>query len=222
MSRMTKAAARARIEEIGLIPAVRSASADDALFAAETLYQAGVPIVELAITTPGVLDLMARLLREHPDFVVGAGDVLDVDAARQALKAGARFVSSPVFEPRIVRLTVRAHVIAVPGALTPTEITAAWQMGADLVKVFPCMPAGGDAYLRALRAPLAQVPLVAAGGVTQQTAGSLVLAGAVALGIGKELIPRAAVERRQTEWIAELARRFSTLVREARQQRAFD
>jgi 2-dehydro-3-deoxyphosphogluconate aldolase/(4S)-4-hydroxy-2-oxoglutarate aldolase len=109
-------------------------------------------------------------------------------------------------------------VTAIPGALTPTEVATAWSAGADLIKVFPCGPVGGDRYIKAMHASLPQIPLIAAGGVNQQTAASFILSGATAIGIGTELIPTEAIQRRQSERIRELARRFLKLVKDAREQ----
>jgi 2-dehydro-3-deoxyphosphogluconate aldolase/(4S)-4-hydroxy-2-oxoglutarate aldolase len=142
--------------------------------------------------------------------------VLDVEVARQSVDAGATFVTSPGFNPRVVEFAIKEGIVVLPGALTPTEVTAAWQAGADFVKVFPCAQLGGAAYIRALKAPFPQVPLVAAGGVNQQTAGNFIVAGAVAVGVGAELIPRRALEQREPAWILELAHRFLALIKEAR------
>ena len=108
--------------------------------------------------------------------------------------------------------------VSLPGALTPTEVITAWRAGADFVKVFPCGPVGGDRYIKALHASLPQVPLIAAGGVNQQTAASFILSGATAIGVGTELIPTEAIQRRQSQRIHELARRFARLVKDAREQ----
>jgi len=213
---MDKASVRKRIDESGIIPSVRTSSAEAARFAAETVAEAGIPIVEITMTCPGALEVIGSLVRQLPAVVVGAGSVLDVDTARRCIDAGAAFVTSPGLDLEIVRFAARKGVLVMPGALTPTEIGSAWRGGGDLVKVFPCAPFGGEGYIRALRGPYPDVPLVAAGGVNQQTAGEFIRAGATALGIGQELIPRQAVERRQADWIAELARRFMTLVKEAR------
>jgi 2-dehydro-3-deoxyphosphogluconate aldolase/(4S)-4-hydroxy-2-oxoglutarate aldolase len=98
-------------------------------------------------------------------------------------------------------------------------VITAWKAGSDFVKVFPCAPVGGPSYIKALKAPLPQVPLIAAGGVNQQTAADFILAGAVALGIGGDLIPRKAIQARQPDRIHELARRFLSMVKEARAAR---
>jgi 2-dehydro-3-deoxyphosphogluconate aldolase/(4S)-4-hydroxy-2-oxoglutarate aldolase len=118
----------------------------------------------------------------------------------------------------IVEFAAKENIAVLPGAMTPTEIVTAWKAGADFVKVFPCAQIGGDKYIKALHAALPQIPLIAAGGVNQQTAASFILSGAVAIGIGTELIPTEAIERRQSERIRELARRFRKLVQDARNE----
>jgi 2-dehydro-3-deoxyphosphogluconate aldolase/(4S)-4-hydroxy-2-oxoglutarate aldolase len=213
---MDKKAVRARIEEAGIIPSIRTSSAGDARFAADTTSSAGIPIVEITMTVPGALQVIAALARDLPKLVVGAGTVLDIETARACVDAGARFLTSPGLNLEIVQFAVRENVLVMPGVLTPTEVTVAWQAGADMVKVFPCGPFGGASYIRSLRAPFPHVPMVAAGGVTQQTAGDFILAGAAAVGVGNELIPRRAVQERQADWIAELARRFVSVIKEAR------
>jgi 2-dehydro-3-deoxyphosphogluconate aldolase/(4S)-4-hydroxy-2-oxoglutarate aldolase len=213
---MKKHLVRARIEEVGIIPSVRTSSSDDGRFAAETISHAGIPIVEITMTVPGALDVIAGLVRAFPEMIVGAGTVLDVETARRCVGVGARFLTSPGLDLEIVRLAAEQDVFVMPGALTPTEVTTAWHAGVDLVKVFPCAPFGGENYIRALKGPFPEMSFVAAGGVNQQTAANFIRAGAVAIGVGKELIPRKAVELRQTDWITELARRFVSLVQEAR------
>jgi 2-dehydro-3-deoxyphosphogluconate aldolase / (4S)-4-hydroxy-2-oxoglutarate aldolase len=209
---------RARIEEIGIIPSLRTASADEARFAAETVSQAGIPLVEVTMTVPGALKVIADLVRKMPDLVAGAGTVLDIDVARRCVDAGAKFLTSPGFDLRVVEFAIKEDVLVLAGALTPTEVMAAWQAGADLVKVFPCAQLGGATYIKALKGPFPQVPLVAAGGVNQQTAADFIVAGAVAVGVGAELIPRRALEQREPAWILELAHRFLSIIKEARRR----
>lgn len=215
---MTKAEVRARIEEFGIIPAVRHSSAADARFAAEAIYRAGLPIAEITMTVPGALDLISGLLRDFPDMVVGAGTVLDADTAQRAVEAGARFITSTGLDVSVVGLAVEQEILVLPGALTPTEIINAWKAGADFVKVFPCTTLGGDSYIRALKAALPQVRLVAGGGVQQHTAGQYIWAGASVIGIGKELFTHEAIRLRKPEWIQELAHRFMAIVKNARAQ----
>jgi 2-dehydro-3-deoxyphosphogluconate aldolase / (4S)-4-hydroxy-2-oxoglutarate aldolase len=217
---MDKDQVRSTINEVGILPAIRVASAENARFAAETVAQAGIPIVEITMTTPGAVDLIADLVRNLPQVIVGAGTILDADTARECLKAGAHFLTSPGLDPEIVQFAREENVLMMAGALTPTEVVAAYKAGSDFVKVFPCSQVGGDSYIRALKAPFPQIPLIAAGGVNQQTAGGFILAGASAVGVGGDLIPRSAIELRQPERIRELARRFLGLVRTARAQLA--
>jgi len=213
---VNKQEVRARIEQVGIIPAVRVSSAEDACFAAETVNRGGIPVAEITVTVPGAMEVISDLTRRIPEMVVGAGTVLDIEMAKRCLDAGAKFLTSPGLVLEVMEFAVKNEVVVIPGALTPTEVITAWKAGADMVKIFPCAQVGGDSYIRALKAPLPQVPLVASGGVNQQTALNFVLAGATALGIGTELIPKEAVQRRQVERILELARRFTKLVKEAR------
>jgi 2-dehydro-3-deoxyphosphogluconate aldolase / (4S)-4-hydroxy-2-oxoglutarate aldolase len=217
---MDREQVRARIEEIGIIPAIRVSSVEDARFAAEAVYRAGLPIAEITMTVPGAIDLIAGLVRDFPEMVVGAGTVLDLDTARRCLDAGAMFLTSTGLELSVVELAVKENAVTLPGALTPTEIITAWKAGADFVKVFPCAQLGGESYIRALKAALPQIKLVAAGGVLQQTAAHYIIAGASAIGVGKELITHEAIRMRKAEWILELARRFASIVNNARSQAA--
>lgn len=213
---MTKDEVRARIEEIGIVPAIRLLSAEDARFAAEAIYHADLPIAEITMTVPGALDLIAALRREFPSMIVGAGTVLDADTAQRAVDAGALFITSTGMDASVVEAAVKAGVLVLPGALTPTEIIGAWKAGADFVKVFPCASLGGDVYIRALKTALPQIRLIAGGGVQQHTAGHYISAGASAIGVGRELITHEAVRMRKAEWILELARRFMRVVKNAR------
>lgn len=216
---MNKEQIRARIEEIGIIPSIRLSSAPDALFAAEAISDSGIPIVEVTMTVPGALDVIQELARTDAQFIVGAGTVLDIDMARRCLSAGARFLTSPGLDVEIVDFAGKHDVLVFPGALTPTEITAAWKSGAAFVKVFPCSQLGGAAYIRAIKSSFLKVPLIASGGVDQRTAADFMVAGAAALGIGRDLIHPDAIERRQRDWIRELSRRYLQIVKEARAQR---
>jgi 2-dehydro-3-deoxyphosphogluconate aldolase/(4S)-4-hydroxy-2-oxoglutarate aldolase len=215
---MTKDEVCSRIREIAIIPAIRVSSGTDAHFAAEAVTRGGIPIVEITMTVPGAVELMAHLIRSDPKLIVGAGTVLNTDVARVCVDAGVSFVTAPSLNPAILEFAAKQNVTVIPGALTPTEVVTAWSAGADFVKVFPCGPVGGDRYIKALHDSLPQVSLIAAGGVNQQTAGNFILSGATAIGIGTELIPNEAIQRRQSQRIHELARRFAKLVKDAREQ----
>jgi 2-dehydro-3-deoxyphosphogluconate aldolase/(4S)-4-hydroxy-2-oxoglutarate aldolase len=198
------------------MPSVRVSAPDLALFAAETVYEAGIPVVEITNTVPNAVQVIAQLTRNYPDFIVGAGTVLDPETARRCVDAGAKFITSTGFVPDVLEYTLKQDVVAIPGALTPSEVIAGWKAGGDFVKVFPCAQLGGDQYIRALKTPFPQILLIASGGVNQLTAANFIFAGAAALGIGSELMPAKALSTRQAQWIHELARRFTETVRNAR------
>ena len=215
---MNKQDVKRQIEEVGIVPAVRVSSSEDALFAAEAVSRGGIAIVEVTLTVPDAHQVISHLIQNAPDVIVGAGGVSDVETARRCLDAGAKFLTTDGLDPEIVNFAAKESVVIIPGTLTPSEVMKAWKMGPDFVKVVPCAQVGGDSYIRALKAMFPHVPLIAAGGVNQQTASGFVLAGAIALGIGAELIPREAIRRRQPDRIAELARRFTGFVSSARSQ----
>jgi 2-dehydro-3-deoxyphosphogluconate aldolase/(4S)-4-hydroxy-2-oxoglutarate aldolase len=209
---MNKVEVRSRIEEIGIIPAVRVMTAEHAHFAVEAVNRAGIPIAEVTMTVPDAISVISRLAKSLPEMVVGAGTVLDTDTAQRCLDVGAKFLTSPGLVMEVLEFAVKNDVVVFPGALTPTEVITAWKAGADFVKIFPCAQVGGPLYIRALKVPLPQVPLIASGGVNQTTAANFIRAGATALGIGGELIPPEALLRRQEQQIQELARRFLKMV----------
>jgi 2-dehydro-3-deoxyphosphogluconate aldolase/(4S)-4-hydroxy-2-oxoglutarate aldolase len=213
---MKREEVKARIEEVGIFPGIRVNNADQALYAAETIYDAGIPIAEITMTVPGGIDVIRKLAKNFPDMVVGAGTVLDRETAIRCMDAGARFVSSTGLVLEVVEVTLQRGIAAIPGALTPTEVIAAWKAGADFVKIFPAAPVGGDQYIRSLKIPLPQIPLIASGGVGQQTATNFIIAGASAIGVGVELMPKDALRLRQDHRIRELARRFLNFVKDGR------
>jgi 2-dehydro-3-deoxyphosphogluconate aldolase/(4S)-4-hydroxy-2-oxoglutarate aldolase len=158
---MNKEEIRARIEEIGIIPALRVYSAEDALFATEAVCDGGIPIVEVTITIPDALDVIQHLAEKSPDVIVGAGSVLDLGWARRCLNAGARFLTSPGCDPKIVEFAAHEGIVVFPGALTPTDVMIAAKAGAGFVKIFPCAQVGGPGYIRALKSPFPEVPFIA-------------------------------------------------------------
>lgn len=216
---MNKETICSRIEEIGIIPAIRLSSTEDALFAAEAVSSSGVPIVEVTMTVPGAVKVIQSLQSQAPDVIVGAGTVLDVETARRCLDAGAGFLTTTGLDMDVVEFAVKNRVTIFPGALTPTEIMIAWKAGVDFVKVFPCSAVGGPSYIRALRAPFPHVRFIAAGGVNQTTLADFISAGAVAVGIGSDLIHQEAIHRRERDWIRELARRYAGIIKQVRGER---
>jgi 2-dehydro-3-deoxyphosphogluconate aldolase / (4S)-4-hydroxy-2-oxoglutarate aldolase len=218
---MNREEVRNRIGEIGIVPCARVKTIEHAQFAAEMLYDAGIPVLEIPLTPlHDAPNAIGELAKRHADLVVGAGTVLDVESAQRAIDAGARFITSPGFTPDVVDCARKAEVAVFPGALTPSEVIAAWKAGADIVKIFPAATAGGTHYVQALKMPLPEIPLMVSGGVNQLTAFDYILAGALAIGVGSELLPKDALLHRQGRRIHELARRFLVMVKEARAQRA--
>ncbi|MDQ2710857.1 MAG: bifunctional 4-hydroxy-2-oxoglutarate aldolase/2-dehydro-3-deoxy-phosphogluconate aldolase [Acidobacteriota bacterium] len=213
---MTKQEMLTTIEEIGIIPAVRVSSASDALFASEAVFNSGISVVEITMTTPRAVEVISQLVRASPQAVVGAGTVLDLDTARACLDVGASFLTSTGLDPELVQFARQHDIAMIPGALTPTEVMMAKRAGAAFIKIFPCSSVGGPTYIRALRGPFPDVRLIASGGVTQQTAPLYIRAGADVLGIGRDLLPSEAVHSRNSDWIHELSRRFIGMVKQAR------
>jgi 2-dehydro-3-deoxyphosphogluconate aldolase / (4S)-4-hydroxy-2-oxoglutarate aldolase len=209
---LTKDAVRRRIADVGVIPAVRVSSEEDAFFAATALAKGGIPIIEICVTFPGAFNLISHLVEQLPDLMVGAGSVLSADMARRCLQEGAAFLTTDGFVAEVVEFAVSEEIVVFPGVLTPTEVIAAWKAGSDFVKVVPCDAVGGHNYIRSLKTALPQVKLIAAGGVSQRTAVDFIKAGATALGVGRDLIPAEAIRLRQAPRIQELARRFLSCV----------
>jgi 2-dehydro-3-deoxyphosphogluconate aldolase/(4S)-4-hydroxy-2-oxoglutarate aldolase len=218
---MTKEEVRARVLEVGIVPVVRAPSAKKALAAAEAVAAGGITIVELTMTVPGALDAIAELVkRAGKDIVIGAGTVLDAQTAQKCFDVGAQFLVSPGFDLETVKAARVAGKLIMAGALTPTEVIMAWKAGADFVKVFPASAVGGPSYLKALRGPLPQVPLVPTGGVNLNTAADFLRAGAAALGIGGELVSAAALESGNTTPITEAAKKYLAIVKQTREEQA--
>ena len=217
---MSKEEICSRIQDVGVVPALRANSAEDALFVADALAQAGVPILELAMNTPEAVQILSEVALRAPKMIVGGGSITTVATAQQCLDAGARFLTSDGLVLPVVEFAAQRDVVVFPGAFTPTEVIAARNAGSDFVKVVPCDAGGGHAYIRSLKNAMPDVPLIAAGGVTQQSALSIVSAGATALGVGRELIPADAIRLRQANRIQELARRFMNFVDGGRIQAA--
>jgi 2-dehydro-3-deoxyphosphogluconate aldolase / (4S)-4-hydroxy-2-oxoglutarate aldolase len=209
---MTQEEIRSRIEEVGVVPRLRRASAADAVFVASALAEAGIPLLEISMNAPGAIDVLSHVIKHIANAIVGAGSITDTATAQRCLAAGARFLTSDALIFPVVELAVKENVVVLPGAFTPTEILAASHAGADFVKVVPCDAAGGDSYIRSVKAALSDVALIAAGGVTQLTAAKMIAAGATGVGVGMELIPAEALRLRQTRRIQELARRFLSFV----------
>jgi len=187
------------------------------LDAAAALVDGGVNVLEVTLTTPFALESIAELTAEIPQCVVGAGTVLDADAARDAIAAGARFVVSPVFDAGVVALCRDNDVLCMPGAFTPTEMIQAWRAGASLIKVFPSSQMG-PAYFRDVLAPMPFLRLVPSGGVSLANAADWIRAGAAAVSVGTSLINASSVRDGNAAALSTDARALVTAVGAARQQ----
>ena len=214
---MNKQEVRKWIEEIGIIPVVRAASAREACMAADAVRAGGITVVEITMTVPGAVGVIRELKKScGEDVLVGAGTVLNPAMAAECIAAGAEFLVSPGLNVKTIELAAREGKLMMAGALTPTEVITAWEAGSDIVKIFPCGQVGGAKYIKALKGPLPQVPLVPTGGVNLQTAAEFLEAGAVALGVGGELAHAEALKTGKTEVIAENARKFVEIVKQTR------
>ncbi|HKS40206.1 MAG TPA: bifunctional 2-keto-4-hydroxyglutarate aldolase/2-keto-3-deoxy-6-phosphogluconate aldolase [Blastocatellia bacterium] len=207
-----------QIIETGVIPVVRAASADEAMRAIDAIKEGGISVLEITMTVPGAVRVIEEVAARYgSEALVGAGTVLDAETARACILAGAEFIVSPALNLETIALCRRYGKVVMPGALTPTEVLAAWQAGADFVKVFPCDSVGGSKYIKSLKAPLPQIQVVPTGGVTLQTAADFIKAGASALGVGTDLVDVKALREGQGNLITERARRFIEIVKESRQ-----
>jgi 2-dehydro-3-deoxyphosphogluconate aldolase/(4S)-4-hydroxy-2-oxoglutarate aldolase len=214
---MSKHEVMARIREVGIVPVIRAESADEAGQAIEAIRKGGVPVIEITMTVPGALRLIEELAaRFGKDAVVGAGTVLDPETARACILAGAQFVVSPALNRDTIACCRRYGIPIMPGALTPTEVVAAWDAGADMVKVFPCSALGGASYIRALKAPLPQIDLIPTGGVNLQTAADFIRAGSTALGVGADLVDLKALREGKAALLTERAQKLVEIVKTAR------
>src|SRR5262249_26676350 len=177
----------------------------------------GINLLEITMTIPNAVDVIRKLVSSMGNnVIVGAGTVLDERSAQQCLDNGAEFLVSPIFDAGMVEFTNRSGKLVMAGALTPTEVVRAWNAGSDFVKVFPCGNLGGPAYIKALKAPLPQIPLVPTGGVTLSTAGAFIKAGASALGVGNDLISESELLSCNHAHITNVARQFVSVVQEAK------
>jgi len=206
------------LDSVGIIPVIRCDSPGVAVRVTEVLIAAGLRVAEITLTVPNAIDAIARLARRTGEqrALIGAGTVTTADAARDAIRAGAEFIVSPCLIPEVIDVATAEHVPVIPGALTPTEILQAFRAGGDLVKVFPAGSLGGPAYIKALRGPFPDLPLVPTGGVDLDNVADFMRAGATAVGVGSELISRDALARGDYDEIGRRAEQFVRAVANVR------
>lgn len=206
-----------RIREVGILPVVRAASSDEALAAVEAIREGGIPVLEITMTVPGAVKIIKDLARRlGDDALVGAGTVIDSDTARACVDAGARFIVSPALDIPTIETCRILDVPIFPGAMTPTEVLTAWKAGADAVKVFPANAVGGATYLKSLKAPLPQIELIPTGGVSLKNIADFIHAGALAVGVGADLVDVNAIRNGDAASITAKAREYVAAVAAAR------
>ena len=206
-----------RMMSEGLIPVIRVTSASEAMDVADAIKEGGVSLIEITMSVQGAIDVIKELAQKYKEeIIMGAGTILDPETGRAALLAGAQFIVSPTLNLDLIQLAHRYSAVVIPGAMTPTEILTAWNAGADMVKVFPSAQLGGPEYIKAIRGPLPQILLVPTGGVNLQNAGAFIKAGAIALGVGGELVDKKAIKEKKFHIITENTRVFLKTIQEAR------
>lgn len=206
-----------RVGEIGIIPVVRASSVEEANRAVEAVCAGGIPVVEITMTVPNAISVIRELVqRRGSDVLIGAGTVTNAEQAESCLRAGAQFLVSPGLATSVLSVARVHNRLAIPGALTPTELMNAQEQGARLVKIFPCGNVGGPKYLKSLKAPFPQAQLIPTGGVNAANAAEFIAAGAYALGVGADLVDAAALREGNLEKIASAARELVQAVAAAR------
>jgi 2-dehydro-3-deoxyphosphogluconate aldolase/(4S)-4-hydroxy-2-oxoglutarate aldolase len=204
-----------RIGEIGIVPVVRAATVEDATRAVEAICAGGIPILEITMTVPNAISVIRHVVREHGSTaLIGAGTVTTGEQAEQCIRA--EFLVSPGLSTHVLAVAQACAKLAIPGALTPTELMHAHENGAKLIKIFPCGNVGGSKYLQSLRGPFPHVALIPTGGVSVSNAADYIAAGAFALGVGGDLVNAAALRDGNLPKITQAARELVEIVRAAR------
>lgn len=205
------------ITDIGIVPVVRTTSAESAIKAIEAIYRGGVRSAEITMTVPGAIKALEKIADQFGDkIMLGAGTVLDPETARVCMLAGAQFFVTPSLNVATIEIAKRYSKVVCPGALTPTEVVTAWQAGADVVKIFPANAVGGPKYIKALKGPLPHIEMVPTGGVNLETAGEFLKAGACAVAVGGELVDAKLIRENRYDRIEELAREYLRVIAHAR------
>jgi 2-dehydro-3-deoxyphosphogluconate aldolase/(4S)-4-hydroxy-2-oxoglutarate aldolase len=207
-----------KIGEIGIIPVVRAASSAEACRVVDAICEGGIPIIEVTMTVPGATDVIREITaRYKTEVLVGAGTVTTPEQAEACLDAGAEFLVSPGLSVRVMRVAERCEKLMIPGALSPSELMAAHEAGAKLIKIFPCGSMGGPKYIQALRGPFPHIAFIPTGGVTFSNAEEYLAAGAFALGVGTDLVDVKSLRTENSQKVLNAARALVAIVRHARE-----
>jgi 2-dehydro-3-deoxyphosphogluconate aldolase/(4S)-4-hydroxy-2-oxoglutarate aldolase len=213
----SKADVLAQLTSEGLVPVIRAESAAIALRIVEALIDGGIRTLEITMTVPDAMGAIRSVAaRFGTSVLLGAGTVTSLELAEGALDAGAEFLVTPCVVPPVIAFAKARGVVVLPGALTPTEVFTAWSLGGDIIKIFPASNVGGASYLKALKGPFPQIPLCPTGGVNLQTLADFVHAGASAVGVGGELVSKAAIDTGDFAQITALARQYVAALKAAR------
>ena len=216
---MTKDQILSFITEIGIVPVVRTSSAEGAIKAVDAIYRGGIRAAEITMTVPGAIRALEKVADQFGDkIVLGAGTVLDPETARACMLAGAEFFVTPSVKAATIEMARRYSKVICPGALTPTEVVTAWEAGADIVKIFPCGNVGGPKYIKALRGPFPHIEMIPTGGVNLETAGEFLKAGACAVAVGSELVDPKSVKEGHFDVIEDRARQYLGAIARARSE----
>ncbi len=205
---MNKSEVIEKIKEIGVLPVIRAGSAAEAEKVIKAIKRGGILTIEITMTVPNAVNLIADLSKSESDILIGAGTVLDVETAQKCVEAGAKFIISPALNLETIKFCNAREIVVIPGALTPTEVVAAWQAGADFVKIFPASAVGGASYLKSLKAPLPHIKLIPTGGVSLKNAADFFRSGAEAVGVGADLVDLQALREGRADSISETARQY--------------
>ena len=217
MTARTKARVLEDLTAGGIVPVIRADSADTAVLIVEALVAGGIRTLEITMTVPDAIGAIRTVAeRFGRDVLLGAGTVTSRALAEGSIDAGAEFLVTPCVVPEVIAVARERGVAVLPGAMTPTEVFTAWSAGGDIVKIFPASNVGGASYLKALKGPFPQIPLCPTGGVNLQTIGEFVKAGAAAVGVGGELVSKAAIDAGDYGKITELAKQYVSALSAAR------
>ena len=209
------------IKDVGIVPVIRTQSAESAVRTIEAIYEGGIRAAEITMTVPGAVKALEKVAGQYGDkIVLGAGTVLDPETARICMLAGAEFFVTPSLKLATIEMAKRYGKVVCPGALTPTEVLTAWEHGADIVKIFPCGNVGGPKYIKALKAPFPQIEMIPTGGVNLDTAGEFLKAGACAVAVGASLVDAKTIQEGRYEVFTERARQYLEVIRKAREEMA--
>ncbi|OCA88020.1 2-dehydro-3-deoxyphosphogluconate aldolase [Bacillus sp. FJAT-27225] len=207
-----------RLSQSGLVAVIRRPEADQISFIAEALVSGGVGALEITVDTPGAFRMIKQLKNEFGEQVlVGAGTVLDAETAKTAIEAGSDFIFSPIIDEKTIEMTSRYGKISIPGVMTPTEMVKAYQAGADILKIFPAGSLGPK-YIRELKGPLGHIPMMPTGGVSLDNVSEFIKSGAAAVGVGGTLLNKQAIAEGNYKGITDIASKFVTLIKQARQE----